>query len=33
MLALDKGENIFLILLDLLAAFDMVNHSLLFSKL
>ena len=33
MSALDKGENIFLILLDLLAAFDMVNHSLLFSKL
>ena len=33
MLALDKGENIFLILLDLLAPFDMVNHSLLFSKL
>ena len=33
MLALDKRENVFLILLDLLAAFDMVNHSLLFSKL
>ena len=33
MLALDKGENIFLILLDVLAAFDTVNHSLLFSKL
>ena len=33
MLALDKGENVFLIFLDLLAAFDMVNHSLLFSRL
>ena len=33
MLALDKGENVFLILLDLLAAFDMVNHILFFSRL
>ena len=29
LLSLDRGEHVFLVLLDLLAAFDMVNHSLL----
>ena len=33
MLSLDKGENVFLVLLDVSAAFDTVNQSLLLARL
>ena len=33
MLSLDKGENVFLVLLDFLAAFDSVNYTLLLARL
>ena len=33
MLSLDRGENVSLLLLDLSAAFDIVNHSLLLLRL
>ena len=33
MLSLDKGKNVFLVLLDFLAAFDSVNHTLLLARL
>ena len=33
MLSLDKGENVFLVLVDLSAVFDTVIHSLLLARL
>ena len=33
MLSLDEGENVFLVLLDLSAAFDTVNHTLLLARM